>query len=240
MAAHENFSEQHLRSLSLYSHAPIEAATDVAESEYNELIAEQEALKTFVDRVSSLNTDSVPKQSLSSNHFTQTTSPTLSQIKQTYYDTIMTLEHHSDVYDQPVREDFADELGEELAGEVFAGSKVLTNALKQLIITTSRQRIRERDAFINDLEAELEDLQYFEKDLTTLLRNLSCFRISNPCQSEVLCRLETLAEERQLALQNAQSFSNRHCIFNYLYQDQQWTYPVLTAIGRVRSVFTIG
>jgi len=239
MATHEDLLEQHIHSLSLYSHTPIETATHVAKTEYRELKAEQEALKTFIHRVSSLGTDPVPDQSLSNNLLTQTTSPTVSRIEQAYRGTIMTLEHYSEVYDQSVREDFADELGEELAEEVFTGSGILTDALKQTILLTSRQRIHERDAFLDDLETELEDLQYFEEKLTTLLQSLSCFRISDPCQSEVICSLESLAEERQLALQNAQSFSNRHHIFNYLYQDEQWNYPVLTAIGRVRSVLTI-
>ena len=232
-------SDQHFDSLRLYVLTPIQKAGDLAETEFTEVTAEQQALKEFINRISALTPTSSSAQLIPTKRIAHSPSPELRQVKEAYEETIMAVEHHTDVYNQSMREDFAEELGDSLANEVFADADVLTDQLKQSLILTSYQRVSERKAFNSDLTAELDALRTYEQRLDDVLWNLEGCRISNSDQSEVLNNLEKLAEERQAARQDAQTYRSRDPIYSYLYKTEPWTYPVLTAIGRFRSVLTV-
>jgi DNA repair exonuclease SbcCD ATPase subunit len=241
MAVHDSgdITEQHLRSLRVYALSPVQIAYDVATTEHSEIAAERQALREFTERISSVVVDTSSTELNIAGRTLRSSSPSLEKIKRAYQETMMTVDHYEDVYDQSLRADFASELGEDLASSVFDGSDTLTEDLKQLIVLTSRQRIKDRDNLLQDLAAEIESLQQLEQKLGRLLRRLDCCRIPNPEDSEVLRNLESLSKERQLVLQTARTHSDRHPICGYLYQHQQWTYPVLTSISRIRSALII-
>jgi hypothetical protein len=188
--------------------APIEGALAHLDEEVTQLRAEQQAFEQFAERVAALTVAS--SQPATQSAVTSVTdgpaAATTRDVRAIYRETVIALAHYDDVYSDTLAESFAHEFGPDIATALTEEMPV-TPLLQQHVCTAATQAASERTAFLETLATERSALE---------------------------TRCDELATDRQHQLQTRSLSPHRdgHDIATYLYQDTDWTYPVLAAVAR--------
>ena len=213
-------------------------------AERRELIDERQAFEAFLARVNGLDVHQPQRMQPT---VLATASRELDYVVDAYAETVATVPHYTDVYDEPVLEHFAGELGAELAAAVTSGSEFHPE-LKRLLLEGSRQAITARERVLELLEAEAAELDRAERALTAVLEELESLLAQPLEQLEFnalrltrvrLTRLETdcnaLAASRQSWIQNRQrtTIVDHDDLGHYFYGECEHTYPVLATIAEI-------
>jgi ElaB/YqjD/DUF883 family membrane-anchored ribosome-binding protein len=224
---------------------PIEAALAHLDEEVTQLRAEQHAFEQFAEQVAALTVAS--SQPATPPTVTSLTdgppAATTRAICAAYQETVMALAHYDDVYDDSLTESLATEFGPDIA-TVLTEEMPVTTLLQQQVCTAATQAASERAAVLETLATERSALETAQDTLTTLGQQAASQTddaatpdetASPPSLDTLETRCEQLATDRQHQLQTRSLSPHRdgHDIAAYLYQDTDWTYPVLAAVARL-------
>jgi hypothetical protein len=220
--------------------SPIEVATTCLNGEYEEVEAELAAYRRFKDRVASIDTASTPRSPEPGprRHGRQGQGQAVEAVRTAFRETVMGVEHYEGVYGESLVEHAAAELSAE-AAVVFRGEPAtpFTELTSRVLRSTVTRAIEQREAFLTTLAGEREFLETSGKALTDLIEDYETVPAPDSNRSEVTDRLDDLAADRQKMLRNrtAGVRTDGHDLCEYLYRNQEWTYPVLMAITRFRT-----
>ena len=249
--------------------AYVREAADAGQHERRRVLAERDAFETFADRVSAL--DPAPTGPTASGFDGQMAAVrtvdrtdgdvTLRRVLGAYRDTVMSVPHYREEYDETVPESLAAELGPDTA-TALASNGTLSEAAQSALVSRSRQAADARTSLAEAIDEEIEALRSFENDLSCvdrrrrrLLEHLDGVSgDGTDAAIDVWERLEELerecdgiAAERQEALtdppmtpDSAVDVDGEHAFYEYLYEPTDGPrYPVLAQVSelaeRIRS-----
>ena len=230
-------ARQHLYVLEKHVLGPLSTAETLATRERSEVAAERDAFEEFADRVSKLDPVTVDRQAVPLGDATnELPNQRTERLRQAYEETVMAVSHYDDVYGESLEENVTVEFGAELA-EVFRvdSSVSFSPRHRELIVGAANQQARDRADFCDELDAEIDSLQSVHGDLSSLLGTLDNSTVPAWHSEEFTARIDAIQASRQSAL-FARSLPSRydsHTLCGYLYGDEPWTYPGLTAVARV-------
>lgn len=221
----------------------LEAATRVLERERRELSRERRALERFAKRVAAFET-AAPRVS-NSRRVGDRAPPGLTSIRKAYAETVMSVPHYTERYDDTWLESIAEEFNDELAA-ALAYHETLSPQLKRSLVAATRQSVANRTQLLSSIETECESVAAAERECSALLEELTALRNQPLEQLEFNAlwltrerleglrkRCDKLADERQTEIRRERRFSLAEVgsLEQYLYQECERTYPVLAAIA---------
>lgn len=223
--------------------------------------AEQDAFRAFSERVSTLTPESPARAGETQQNgalvFSQTTQSTrLGRVREAYRETVMSVDHYSEDYDETLAVNISEELNEELSHAITA-SQQFTQPLKNALLEASKLAAENRQRYLVTLDQEastLKDakaaLELFEEKRRAIAPEDTgrvCSYDELVIRWEGLRRLDPkydyICSERQSQIQrrrtNAEFPSNMPTLCGYLYDELSVTHPVLAEsmnrLERVRS-----
>jgi hypothetical protein len=225
---------------------PIETARSHLDEEITQLRAEQQAFERCAERVAALTVQ--PSQSATTSAVTPIAetpaAATTHDVWAAYHETVMALAHYDDVYGDSLTTSLAQEFGAKIATAL--GEDIpLTGLLQQRVYTAATQAAAKRAAMLERLADEQSTLETAHDTLATLAQQAAAHTgeadlpdeaaTAAPSLETIETRCEQLATDRQHQLQSRSlSFHiDGHDTATYLYQDTDWTYPVLAAVARL-------
>jgi hypothetical protein len=220
--------------------SPLETAHTRAEREYGEVEAERRAYAQFKERVSAIETGPAsPAQSMTAVRSVETPGRhSVERLRSTFRETVMSVDHYDEFYGESLDEHAAAELSPEIA-TLFQPEQTttLTEPTKTVLIGAVDRAVSQRDVVLDTLEGEQNSLENSQTALADLLDAYGEPRVVDRYRAEVEEQLDALAKARQETLKNRTSTARAdgHDLCQYLYQDSEWTYPVLTALARFRQ-----
>lgn len=230
-------ARQHLHVLRSHVLGPLSTAEAHAEREQAEVAAESEAFEEFADRIEELDAVTVNRQTVplgaapdeSANQRTE-------ELREAYHDTVMSVPHFEDTYGETLEENVTVEFAAEVA-EVFRVESpvAFTPQHKNLLANAARQTARDRTEFAEALDSELASLSTVHRELSTLLDNLDNSIVPAWHRETFLAELDEIQATRQSTLfsRSLPAGYDGHTLCGYLYDDEPWTYPGLTAAARL-------
>ena len=230
-------SRQYLHILRQYVLEPISTAKRSAEQERDEIDLESEAFEQFTTRIEEISAGP-PKETVlpARNIINQSPPKNTCKLRSAYRDTVMAVPHYDDVYGETIAENLSAEFGPELAELLQPNSGIsLTDHNKNALIVAAEKSVQERTEFSDSLETEVDSLESMNQKLTALLDNLDSSIVPSWYRQEFDDQLGEILRTRQSTLGGRSSLSHLdgHDLCEYLYSDESWTYPVLTAVGRL-------
>lgn len=221
---------------------PVDKAESRAEAEQNEVDAERQAFVQFKKRVAEIEAVSGPHSIPTARTYrVETPNRSVERARAAFRETIMSVEHYEDVYDETLEEHASGELSADIAtGLRHHESTPFSKWYKSALTSAVKQAIGQRERFCEQLETEIKSLKASRTTLTEILDTCNEPRIPTWYQAEFKQQLNEIARERQTVIQQRPSLSQTdgHDLCRYLYRGQEWTYPVLTAITRFQNIVT--
>jgi hypothetical protein len=224
---------------------PIETAMDHVVDERAEVAAERDAFATFAERVeacptrspSSVGPGSMPpaiaiRSDDAPDH--------AACLRRAYRETVMAVDH----YDEPLVVNAAAELGPDIATALDGGVPI-PSAFKRTLHDAVTDARTEREQFDAILQREHESLANARADLDDVVTALSRHGTSSPDAphptdggspptpvTELVHRCERVCEDRQAVIQRQLTLRRVDgTLYDYLYEEQSWTYPVLSVVA---------
>jgi hypothetical protein len=223
--------------------APIGTALDRVADERSEVDAERDAFATFAARV-----DACPARAESSvtapdpAASVRTTGlgavadaqPT-ARLRRAYRETVMAVDHYEAVYGEPLAVNVAAEFGADVATALCRDVQ-FTPPLKRALSDAATSARADRERFGEVLQRERRSLVDAEAALddivTAIRRHPGDHPDDAPSLAELERRCERVGTERQRVVQRQRRFSREgDALYEYLYGDQSWTYPVLSVVA---------
>lgn len=210
---------------------PVASATAHVERERSEIEAELAALDSFETTVSDLSLRGDGFRPLGDG-----TEDSSAAVRTAYQETLMTLEHYDREYGEPLLKSIASEFNPEIAAFLSPDNRQPMTEFHRSVITNAVvESVQTRNQVIERLDRELASLNEHRNDLAGLLNRFDGGYESNVGQA--IEKLEASSQKRQRLLHEHRSnpLGHEHEFREYLYDDEPWTYPVLTAIARLES-----
>ena len=176
---------------------------------------------------------------------------TLQQICEAYRETVMAVPHYTEEYDDPLDENLAAEIGDELATAITTG-EYFPPQIKQNLAQTTQQCIASRRMLLDDLDREQAALETAETTITEMLDWLHERNAQPMCEwslteryriHETLCQYEShcdaVARERQETVHVHRVTARQadsQLFTRYLYESLSVTYPVLADLATLESL----
>jgi len=221
---------------------PIASARRAVQREYEEVEAECRAFEDCHERVTGLETvsatDARNHAALSRPHRLTPRSPGVEDVRRAFRETVLSVDHYDRVYDESLVEHVRAELSVDLATSLRPESNPLfTDLYKQRLLDSLERAVQARERFCSQLETELASLRTHGDTLDSLLAASEASGGRVRCESDTGERLDEIGRARQETLQGYTPLSRTdgHSLCLYLYQDHDWTYPVLSAVARCHS-----
>jgi hypothetical protein len=147
----------------------------------------------------------------------------------------MAVDHYDAVYGEPLAVNVAAEFGADVATALCQDVQ-FTPALKRALSDAATSARADRERFGEVLQRErrsLADAESTLDDIVTAIRRYPGDHPDDaPSLAELERRCERVATERQRAVQRQRRFSrDGDALYEYLYGDQSWTHPVLSAVA---------
>lgn len=230
-------ARQHLYVLEKHVLGPLSTAETLATRERSEVATERDAFDEFADRIATLDPVTVEPQTVPlGDAASELPDQRTERLREAYADTVMAVSHYDDVYGESLEENVTVEFGAELA-EVFRrdSSVSFSPRHRDLLVGAAKQQARDRADFCDELDAEIDSLQSVHGDLSALLDTLDNSTVPAWHSDEFTAKLDAIQASRQSALftHSLPSRYDSHTLCGYLYGDEPWTYPGLTAVARV-------
>lgn len=217
-------------------------ATATIEDELEEVEAEVRAYERFDERVSDIRVESAvpsPSEPLAVSSGIRTDSNGIDDVRAAFRETVMSVGHYQREYDETVVEHASEELSPTI-GSGFADEvcQSYTPVYKQLLRSAVQSAVDERDRLVENFRTELASLERSQQALEDLLATCDGPSIPGWYRSEFESRLEDIARDRQQTVQRrTPRIRVRGADFcECFYEAYEWTYPVLTAVSRFRSI----
>jgi len=233
-------SSQYFESLRGYVLSPLPAALAALERERKEIAAERRSFERFVDRVEEVECER--PQWRRADRFDGSRSRKFEAVRDAYRETVMSVAHYDEVYDNTLRADLASEFGAELAAVVGPDTEgPFTDRARNLVVAAAENSIRQRTTVLEQLATEQQSVETAREELAELVEGLDGAHIPQWYAETFLDRIDDLAADRQATIGRCRTpgFTDGHQFCQYLYDDEEWTYPVLTALGRLRRTVVV-
>jgi hypothetical protein len=216
-------------------------AERIIETERQEVEAERKAFSEFEERVADIGTTSTAPTDLESPLRTAMIEQSQrggERIRTVFRETVMSVDHYDEIYGETLE----DHATAELSGDIAAilqpeVATPFTEWHKATLISAVGSAIVRRRRFLNHLGEELASISENRTALTELVESCDEVNVSNRSRTEFENRLEGVAKARQEQIQGRDTppRTDGHNLCYYLYQNCEWTYPILTAVTRLRS-----
>jgi len=219
--------------------APLATAESVLEQEYEELEAERRAFEQFRGRVAAVETVSTPSAAPATRaHLREVRSRAAERVRCAYRETVMSVAHYDEVYGESLIENIAAELSRDIAAGLRRDAHLqFTPFFKRTLLTAVASAIDQRKTFCDILDGERDSLTQSRDRLLAILNELEGVRVPAGLGVDFMDTLDEIARDRQatFAGRTASPRTDGHDLCGYLYMDCDWTYPVLTAVTRLRG-----
>jgi hypothetical protein len=226
------------------------AAIGVVENDREWTTDESDAFATFTDRIADLDVTAADEfqqpstQLLVPSAHDSNIATSLEEVRDIYRETVMAVDHYTDIYDDTLEESLAQEFGPEVATTVLASDQ-LTPQLRDQLVECSQQARESRHSLLQGLKSEHSALETADEKLTRLgsdldgivgTRSFENWTDRELADADERLRsrrheCEQLLTDRQATL-SAQRVPSTHRIdheFNeYLYGSLSVTYPVVS------------
>ncbi|GGN88682.1 DUF7260 family protein [Haloarcula pellucida] len=228
----------YLQSFRQYVLSPVTTALEVVEREEAEVEAEAEAFDAFADAVEDIPTAGPQAWQPVSFHTPRQECKQLERVCDAYRETVMSVPHYDEVYGESLVENVMLELGEEMAEGLRTKQGGFTAPYKQALVRTARDTASERRRFFDTLADEADSLSDAKQSLSDLVVELDGMSVPQWYESTFTETLDGVVATRQAHLDRQESLpgENRTSLCSLLYDDEPWTFPVLTAATRVRDI----
>lgn len=217
---------------------PLDAAESALDGEYEEVDAERRAFEAFRGRIAAVETVSerspVPA---TRTPVGATRSRAAERVRSAYRETVMNVDHYDEVYGESLFEHVATELSDEIAAGLRRDVHLqFTPIFKRTLVTAVGGAIDQRETLCAILDSERDSLARNRDALGAILDEIDGTHVPAGNRTDFTDALEEVARRRQ------ETFANRtpsrridgHDLCSYVYAEFDWTYPVLTAVTRLR------
>jgi hypothetical protein len=217
---------------------PLADAQAVVQRETTEIDAEREAFEQLAQRVTTIET--VPDRQPKPQAHTLTVKSQFQaagQLREAYRETVMNVPHYDDVYGESLETNVAAELPPDVAVLFQDPADQITPDQKTRIRAAATNARASRETLAANLAAEQESLASTHDELEAVFTQLDGPHVPGWYTAQFEATLTNTIQTRQEILDDRPhgSRSDGHDLCQYLYADQGWTYPVLTAVTRLRS-----
>lgn len=201
--------------------------------------AEADALESFADRVRALSPDApepTPATPGAPTPLIEQSSTGVAPLRDAYRETVMAVDHYDEDYGESLPEHMRSEFGPDVANAVLGGES-LPPGLQQGVVAAAETCIAEREAFLEELAAEMDAVESASGQLRSIDDALTDINEEPRIASfdalvdrwRRLGRLETacveVVEDRRASLSDRDGFD----LAAYLYSSVGPPYPVLAA-----------
>ncbi|GAA0271183.1 DUF7260 family protein [Halobacterium noricense] len=232
-----------VHSLQQHVLAPLSTAERRLERERAEVNAEQDAFEAFRERLEGIDpAPSTPPDRATRIANRASTTDRVDCVRTAYRETVLSMPHYDDAYDESLAEHLAGEFGPEVAEGVRPESSVsFTAAYKHALVGAAAEAVRRREHFLATLQREARSLESARTDLEDVFAALDTTIIPDWHCESFTEQLDAVAQCRQQTIQRRDSVPrfDEHSLCTYLYDDEPWTYPVLTAVARTREAVSL-
>lgn len=232
-----------VHSLKQYVLAPLSTAARLVNRERAEVSDELEAFEAFRERLAGIDpAPSTPPDRATQISGRASTTDRVDRVRTAYRETVLSMPHYDDAYDEPLVEHLANEFGAEVADGIRPDSSVsFTVPYKNTLEAKATRAVRRREDFLETLDGEARSLESARADLSEVFAALDTTIIPEWHCESFTEQLDAVAERRQQTIQERDSIPrfDEHSLCAYLYDDEPWRYPVLTAIARTREAVSL-
>lgn len=234
----------------------IQTSLEIVREERRRTVCERDAFSEFATTIASLDpsppntTTSQMRPLLVGSKQTDT-----SEIEQAYRESIMSVPHYEEEYDETLAVNLRAELGSEIAAAVI-NSKSITPQLQQVVTAAAETAQNERAEFIITLDTEQNKLETARKTLSEVNEMLTSVlehqwythsfdeiheMYQQLIQGQSQCRKILQDRQKQRKTGHARICSESILdLQNYLYQDMSATYPVLSGTLKLYEDLRLG
>lgn len=230
-------ARQHLYVLHRHVLGPLSTAEVVAEQEREEVGTERAAFDEFGDRIAKLSAVTADRQAVPLGApAPESRDRRTADLREAYEETVMAVPHYDDVYGETLEENVTVEIGAEFA-QLFRvdSSASFSPHHKHLLVKAADKQVRERADFCEALETEIDSLQSTHAELSALLDTLDNSIVPGWHREQFMADVDSIQASRQATLfsRSLPAGYDGHTLCGYLYGDEPWTYPGLTAVARL-------
>jgi hypothetical protein len=216
---------------------PLAEAQSVVQREAIEIDTEREAFDQLAQRVTTIET--VPDRQPEPQAHTLTVESQLQaadQLQHAYRETVMDVPHYDDVYGESLETNVAAELPPEAAILFQDPADQITPDQITRIRAAATNARASRETLAAKLADEQESIATAYDELDAVVKQLDGPHVPGWYTAQFEATLTTTIQTRQEILDDRRhrSRSDGHDLCHYLYTEQGWTYPVLTAVARLR------
>jgi hypothetical protein len=239
------------------------SAIEIVETDRERTTDEYDAFATFTDRISNLDVATVnastdefqqpSAQLLIASSHASTAATSTEEVRDIYRETVMAVDHYTEVYNDTLEESLTQEFGPEVATALIT-SGYLIPQLRDRLIECSQQARESRHSLLQGLTSEHGAIETADEKLTRLGADLDgivgrrsfenwtdtelvstseCLRSRRrECEQLLTDRQATLGEQRVPSTHRID-----HEFSEYLYGSLSATYPVITDTVTLVDVF---
>jgi hypothetical protein len=224
-----------------YVLGPFTTAEQTIETEKDEVSTECDAFNQFKGRVADTEISpptQPPQQRISGTRFAETRSRGIERVRSIFRDTVMSVDHYEAVYGESLDEHVEAELSAEVAAGLREETTVsLTEYYKSALITSVDNAVYRRKIILENLDEEARALDRIRTEIVDLFDVCDSSLVPLRLQSDIRDELDEIAQQRQETIhrRNPSLRTDGHDLCTYLYHEEDWTYPVLTALARFRQ-----
>lgn len=214
---------------------PVETALTVLDTEQTELSAEREGLEAFLQRLHAVDPVEQSPTPVGACGGQSTADP-VAALRDAYADTVLAVDHYESVYDESLVENVSIEFGPDYAALFHPKTNVcFSPPLKQSLVAATEQAVDERDSLDRAVRLERESVRTYRDRLEAILDTLDSTVVPEWYRKTFATDVEALLRERQEQLHSSVHRFETHDFCAYMYENQLWTYPVLTSLARLQE-----
>lgn len=214
---------------------PVETALTVLDTEQTELSAEQRGLEAFLQRLHAIDPVEQSPAPVGAREQQSTADP-VATLREAYADTVLDVDHYESVYDESLVENVSIEFGPDYAALFHTDTKVsFSPPLKQSLVAATEQAVDERESLDRAVRLERESVREYRNRLRGILDTLDSTVVPEWYRDTFEADVAALLDERQQQLHSSVHRFGTHDFCAYMYEEQLWTYPVLTSLARLQE-----
>lgn len=214
---------------------PIETALTVLDAEHTELAAEQDGLEDFLQRLRAVEPAEQPSSPVGAPS-RQAASDPVEALREAYTDTVLAVDHYESVYDESLVENVSIEFGPDYAALFHPETKVsFSPPLKRSLVAAVEQAVDERASLDRAVRVEQESILEYRCRLREVIDTLDSTVVPEWYRETFQNDVSRLLQERQEQLHSSVHRFEAHEFCGYMYEEQLWTYPVLTSLARLQE-----
>jgi len=229
-------------SLRRYVLEPLATAESTLDNEYEVVAAEKRAFEQFKERVVGMETVSdTAAMTTTRRSLSERRSRGAERVRSAFRETVMDVDHYDEVYGESLIEHAEAELSADIAAGLRRHAHLqFTYLYKQTLLAAVEAAIEQRETVCTTLASERDSLARSRGRLRALLDELDGTRVPAGSRAEFTGALDEIASQRQetVASRTGSPRADGHDLCAYLYAECLWTYPVLTAVTRLRGAVT--